>query len=156
MGRAAVAPNDRRPWPPPMDGKRLASEWAAPRQERPLVGLGSFLRPLFCWLFSALLTKPHGLREFRTRLGIVGRHHRVVRCEIPKCSIFLRGHVVTGTQVALERFVFLTVKKRNKVIRGDRLFDRHRWFTPRRLRRLRLADVVQCCMNCTYKRRNIA
>src|SRR4051794_14267662 len=58
--------------------------------------------------------------------------------------------------MALERFVFFPVEKRNQVIRRDGPFNRHRWFTPWGLRGLRIANVAQRCMDRTYKRRKIA
>ena len=70
-----------------------------------------FLAPLFRWFFTTLQTQAHGFREFRTSFRIVRSHHRVIWREVPKCAVFLRGHVVARAQVALQRFVFFSVKE---------------------------------------------
>src|SRR5215216_4519649 len=126
-----------------------------PTRERPPFDSSGFLGPLFPRLFPTLLTKAHGLREFRTRLGVVRSHHRIIRREIPIRAVFLRRHLVAGTKVSLERFVLFPVEERDQVVARDRLLDGYGWFAPWRLRRLRLTDVVQCCMNRTYKRGKI-
>src|SRR3712207_3223784 len=64
----------------------------------------------------ALLAEAHLLGEFRARLRVVRGDHRIVDRKAPFLAILLRGHVVLGPEVALERLELLPVLEADDVI----------------------------------------
>ncbi len=80
-----------------------------------------------------LAAQPDLLGEFGALLGVVGRHHRIVRRQTPLCPILVGCQIVSSANVPLQHLQLLAVLEADDVVGCHRAADRHR-----RLRRLGL------------------
>ena len=71
-------------------------------------------------------TETNLLRHRRSALTIRGRCHRVIRREVPPCSILLDAQPMGGRQMAAQHLAAIAAIHANDEIRRDRAADRNR------------------------------
>src|SRR5437870_830265 len=68
---------------------------------------------------AAALPEADLFGKARSRLGIGGRHHRIVALQIPFLAILLGRKIMMSAQVPLDGFEFFSVLKTDDVVRSD-------------------------------------
>ena len=62
------------------------------------------------------LTKPHFASQFGTLPRVIGSNHRVVRGKPPFLAVSLGRHIVSCSQMTLQRFELLAILKTHDVL----------------------------------------
>ncbi len=93
---------------------------------------------------AAFLPEADFFRKFGAPLGVIGRHHGIIRRQSPARAVFVWSQAKCGAQVPFQHLQFAPVFQTDDVVRRDRPANGYRWLASRFFRpAIALLDLAQ-------------